>query len=49
MQKKTPEKKPIKAKQRSISPFEKYRGIGNGGAGFGRKAVVRAMRELRGS
>jgi AbrB family looped-hinge helix DNA binding protein len=38
---------------RASSPFEKYRGIGNGGigngkAGSGRKAVVQAIRELRG-
>jgi AbrB family looped-hinge helix DNA binding protein len=33
---------------RTRSPFEKYRGIGNGRAGRGRKAVVRAIRELRG-
>ena len=33
---------------RTRTPFEKYRGIGNGRAGSGRKAVVRAIRELRG-
>jgi AbrB family looped-hinge helix DNA binding protein len=33
---------------RTRSPFEKYRGIGNGRAGRGRKSVVRAIRELRG-
>ena len=33
---------------RTGSPFEKYRGIGNGRAGSGRKAVVRAIRDLRG-
>lgn len=33
---------------RARSPFEKYRGIGNGRAGSGRKAVVRAIRDLRG-
>jgi antitoxin PrlF len=33
---------------RTRSPFEKYRGIGNGRAGSGRKSVVRAIRELRG-
>jgi antitoxin PrlF len=33
---------------RTRSPFEKYQGIGNGRAGSGRKAVVRAIRELRG-
>jgi AbrB family looped-hinge helix DNA binding protein len=30
------------------SPFEKWRGIGNFGIGQGRKAVIRAVRELRG-
>jgi antitoxin PrlF len=33
---------------RSRSPFEKYRGIGTPGVGRGKKAVVRAVRELRG-
>jgi AbrB family looped-hinge helix DNA binding protein len=33
---------------RTASPFEKYRGIGTLGIGHGRKAVVRAVRELRG-
>jgi AbrB family looped-hinge helix DNA binding protein len=33
---------------RTVSPFEKYRGIGSGSIGSGRKAVVRAIRELRG-
>jgi AbrB family looped-hinge helix DNA binding protein len=33
---------------RASSSFEKYRGIGVGKAGSGRKAVVRAIRELRG-
>jgi AbrB family looped-hinge helix DNA binding protein len=33
---------------RTVSPFEKYRGIGSGSIGPGRKAVVRAIRELRG-
>jgi AbrB family looped-hinge helix DNA binding protein len=33
---------------RTVSPFEKYRGIGSGPIGSGRKAVVRAIRELRG-
>ena len=33
---------------RAGSPFEKYRGIGNGKIGSGRKAVVQAIRELRG-
>jgi hypothetical protein len=35
-------------KPEKVSPFEKYRGIGNGGLGPGREAVVRAIRELRG-
>jgi AbrB family looped-hinge helix DNA binding protein len=33
---------------RGESPFEKYRGIGVGGIGRGRKAVIRAVRKLRG-
>ena len=33
---------------RRSSPFEKYRGIGSGNIGSGRKAVLRAIRELRG-
>lgn len=33
---------------RKRTPFDKYRGIGNGRAGSGRKAVVRAIGELRG-
>jgi AbrB family looped-hinge helix DNA binding protein len=33
---------------RNSSPFEKYRGIGNGKAGSGRKAILRTIRELRG-
>jgi AbrB family looped-hinge helix DNA binding protein len=33
---------------RTVSPFEKYRGIGSGRIGSGRKAVVKAIRELRG-
>jgi len=33
---------------RTRSPFEKYRGIGNGRAGLGRKSVVLAIRGLRG-
>jgi AbrB family looped-hinge helix DNA binding protein len=33
---------------RSSTPFEKYRGIGTGNIGPGRRAVVRAIRELRG-
>ena len=33
---------------RRSNPFEKYRGIGTGNIGSGRKAVVRAIRELRG-
>lgn len=30
------------------SPFSKYRGIGNGRARSGRKAILQALRELRG-
>jgi AbrB family looped-hinge helix DNA binding protein len=33
---------------RTASPFEKYRGIGNPGVPSGRKAIVRAIRQLRG-
>ena len=33
---------------RATSPFEKYRGIGNPGIPSGRKAIVRAVRQLRG-
>lgn len=33
---------------RSGSPFAKYRGIGNGRAGSGRKAILQTIRELRG-
>jgi AbrB family looped-hinge helix DNA binding protein len=33
---------------RASSPFEKYRGIGNGRAASGRKAVIQAIRALRG-
>ena len=33
---------------RTQSPFAPYRGIGNGRAGSGRKAVMKALRELRG-
>ena len=33
---------------RARSPFEKYRGIGNGKAASGRTAIVRAIRDLRG-
>jgi len=33
---------------RIMSPFEKFRGIGNPGIPSGRKAVVRYVRELRG-
>ena len=36
--------KPLRAE----SPFEKYRGIGNPGIPSGRKAIVRAVRQLRG-
>jgi AbrB family looped-hinge helix DNA binding protein len=40
-------RKQLGVKAGDSSPFEKYRGIGNGRAGSGRKAVVRAIRELR--
>jgi AbrB family looped-hinge helix DNA binding protein len=33
---------------RNESPFERYRGIGNPGIGKGRKAIIRAVREMRG-
>jgi antitoxin PrlF len=33
---------------RSSSPFKKYRGIGNGRAASGRKAILQSIRELRG-
>jgi AbrB family looped-hinge helix DNA binding protein len=33
---------------RSQSPFGPYRGIGNGNAVSGKKAILRAIRELRG-
>ncbi len=33
---------------RSSSPFKKYRGIGNGSAASGRKAILQSIRELRG-
>ena len=33
---------------RTTSPFEQYRGIGTPGIARGRKAVVRAVREMRG-
>ena len=33
---------------RATSPFEKYRGMGNPGIPSGRKAIVRAIRQLRG-
>jgi len=36
--------KPVRAE----SPFEKYRGIDNPGIPSGRKAIVRAIRQLRG-
>jgi AbrB family looped-hinge helix DNA binding protein len=32
---------------RSVSPFEKYRGIGNPGIPSGRKAILRHIRRLR--
>jgi len=38
------EVRPIRAR----SPFEKYQGIGHGRAISGRKALLQAMRELRG-
>jgi len=31
-----------------VSPFEKYRGIGNPGIGTGRKAIIKWIRDLRG-
>lgn len=33
---------------RNSSLFGKYRGIGNGRVGSGRKAILKTMRELRG-
>jgi AbrB family looped-hinge helix DNA binding protein len=33
---------------RTVSPFEKFRGIGTPGIGRGRKAVIRYVRKLRG-
>jgi AbrB family looped-hinge helix DNA binding protein len=33
---------------RTKSPFASYRGIGNGRAASGRKAILRGIRELRG-
>ena len=33
---------------RTESPFERYRGIGNPGMGCGRRAILKALRELRG-
>jgi AbrB family looped-hinge helix DNA binding protein len=33
---------------RISSPFKKYRGIGNGRAASGRKAILQSIRELRG-
>ncbi|MGA9979164.1 MAG: AbrB/MazE/SpoVT family DNA-binding domain-containing protein [Candidatus Sulfotelmatobacter sp.] len=33
---------------RSSSPFKKYRGIGNGRAASGRKAILQSIGELRG-
>jgi antitoxin PrlF len=33
---------------RNLSPFKKYRGIGNGRAASGRKANLQTIRELRG-
>lgn len=50
MQKQTriTKKKLATVKPESSSPFEKYRGIGRGSAGSGRKEVLRAIRQLRG-
>jgi AbrB family looped-hinge helix DNA binding protein len=33
---------------RRKSPFEKYRGIGNGATQSGKKAILQTIRELRG-
>ncbi len=33
---------------RKVSPFAKFRGIGNPGIGSGRKAISRWMRKMRG-
>jgi len=33
---------------RAVSPFEKFRGIGNPGISSGRKWIIRYMRKLRG-
>lgn len=33
---------------RTVSPFEKYRGIGNPGIGKGRRRIQKWLRELRG-
>ena len=33
---------------RTVSPFEKFRGIGNPGIPSGRKGIVRYFRKLRG-
>jgi len=32
---------------RHVSPFAKWRGIGNPGIGKGREAIIRAVREMR--
>jgi antitoxin PrlF len=33
---------------RTVSPFEKFRGIGNPGIPSGRKGIIRFVRKLRG-
>ena len=33
---------------RTVSPFEKYRGIGNPGIPRGKKAILKYIREMRG-
>ena len=33
---------------RTVSPFEKFRGIGNPGIPSGRKGIIRYVRKLRG-
>jgi AbrB family looped-hinge helix DNA binding protein len=38
----------IVPKRAYISPFEKYRGIGNPGIPSGRRALLKYLRELRG-
>jgi bifunctional DNA-binding transcriptional regulator/antitoxin component of YhaV-PrlF toxin-antitoxin module len=34
--------------ERAVSPFEKFRGIGNPGIPTGRKRIIRYFRKLRG-